>query len=248
MDRNEKYRQKLYAQSREKPKRISGIFDADPYVDFVMARLIQEMEDDEEADANVFLKDMMDNPELGIVFGKSSALSMIQKSIVVTRLIERFKIMKDFDPTPYVDKLIDLFNKRELDQFKKYDKEGDYVYDFKGYFNEENFTREQLQIIQTSFYDRQSEKADKFKRKLIPVFILSVILVLVPPFFIPNLLQKMGWLSLDAGWFFKIGVGLFSVIVLFFFVKYLFFLYVDTTFKSKKRFLDLDLDDEKLSK
>jgi hypothetical protein len=240
MDRNEKFRQKIYAQSREKPKRISGGFDADPYVDFVMEHLMNEMEDDEEADPNEFIAGMMENPELAIVFGKSSALSIIQKSTVVMRLIERFKIVKDFDPTPYVDKLIELFTKNEVDKLKKYDKEGDFVYDFKGYFKEENFTKEQLHIIQTSFYERQSENSKKFQRKLIPVFLMSLLLVLVPPFFIPNLIQKMGWLSLDAGWFSKICIGFFSLIVLFFLIKQLFFYYVENIFEAEKKSLNLD--------
>jgi hypothetical protein len=249
MDRNEKFRQKLYAQSNNKPKRdslrTSGVFDADPYVDFVMEHLMNEMEDDEDADPNEFISGMMDNPELAIVFGKSSALSSTQKSTIVIRLIERFNIVKDFDPTPYVDKLAELFAKNELDQLKKFDKEGDFVYDIKGYFKEENFTKEQLHIIQTSFYNRQSGEAKKFQRKLIPTFIFCIFLVLIPPFFIPSFLQKMGWLSIDAGWFSKIGVGLLSLILLFFSIKQLFFIYVENIFKSEKVLLDLHTDDEK---
>jgi hypothetical protein len=237
MDRNEKYRQKLYAQSREKPKKISGNFDADPYVDFIMGRLMDGMEDDEDAIANDFLSNMMKNPEFEFIFGKSSALNLVQKSTVVSRLEQRFNIVRDFDPSPYVDKLIGMFNNRQLDQFKKYDKEGDYVYDFKDYFKDENFTKEQLHLIQLNFYDMQSVKAHKIKRKLLPLFITGILLVFVPPLFIPSFLQKMGWLSIDAGWFSKIGVGLLSLIVLFFLIKQLFFTYVDSFFKSEKNLI-----------
>jgi hypothetical protein len=238
MDRNEKFRQKLYAQSSNKPKRdslrTSGNFDPNPYVDFIMAQLMEEMEDDKEADPNDFLSEMMENPKFEIIFGKSSALSLAQKTMVVSRLEQRFRIAKDFDPTPYVDKLLDLFGKHELDQFKKYDEAGDFEYDFDDYFKEENFTKEQMNLIQLSFYEKQFKRSKKITKTVIPAFILGILLVFVPPFFIPNLLQKMGLLSVDAGWLLKIGVGILSLIMIFFLVTKLFLIYVDSMFKSKK--------------
>jgi hypothetical protein len=241
MDRNEKYRQKLHAQSKDKPKRdafkISGGFDPDPYVDVIIERLEEEMDNEIEADPNEFIKDMDRNPKLEIIFGKSSALNSVQKSFVITRLIDRLSIAKDFDSTPYIDELVELFDSGQFDQFKKFDKEGDFVYNFNDYYKDENFTKEQFKLIQSGFYKRQSGKASNMTKKLIPLFVLGILLVFIPPFFIPSFLQKMGWLSIDAGWFSKIGVGLLSLIVIFFLIKQLFFTYVDSFLKSEKNLI-----------
>jgi hypothetical protein len=238
MDRNEKYRQKLYAQSKEKPKRdaftISGGFDPNPYVDVIMESMMDEMEDLEEGETPEFFLNLDKNPHFDIILGKSSMLSLTQKSLVVTRLKERMLLAQSFDPTPYVDELIELFDNKQFDQFKKFDDEGDFVYNFNDYYKDENFTKEQFTLIKSGFHKKQSGKAKMFSRKLIPLFIFCVLLVIIPPFFIPNFLQRMGWLSVDAGWFLKIGVGILSLIMIFLLVKKLFLMYIDSMFKSKK--------------
>jgi hypothetical protein len=244
MDRNEKYRQKLYAQSKDKPKRdalkISGGFDPDPYVDVIMESMMDEMEDHVDEDTPDFLSNMDKNPHFDIILGKSSVLSLTQKSLVITRLKERMMLAQGFDPTPYVDELVELFDNKQFDQFKKFDDEGDFVYDFKNYYKDKNFTKEQFTLIQSGLYKRQSGKARNITKKLIPPFVLGILLVFIPPFFIPNFLQKIGWLPIDAGWFLKISVGLLSLIVLFFFIKYVFLRYVDNKLKSEKQLLKLE--------
>lgn len=237
MDRNDRIKQKYHIQKSFNPKRdvmrASENFDPDPYVDVILDNMAEEMEYNKDG-LEDFLLNLTENPKLEIIFGKASVLNKAQKSMVIEHLRYRVKAVRELDSTPYVDELVTLFNNRDFDQFKNYDDDGDVFYDFSDYFEDQNFTREQLDLIEAKFYERQKATSKKFSWRLFFPTIISILTVIILPFFIPNFMQRLGLLSLNAGWFAKIGVGVVSLAILFFLMKKLLLMYVIKVLKAKK--------------
>ena len=194
---------------------------------------MEEEIEDEDVEPNDFLSNLMENPKLAIIFGKGSALNTAQKALVLAHLNDRIRIAKTFNPQPYVDKLMEIHDTDEFDEFEKQDTDGDTIFDFEEYFKAENFTKEQLALIEIGFYKRQSGNATTLSKKFRLLFFISVLFIIIPPFFIPNLLQRLGWISVDAGWFTKIVIGLLSLILLFLLTRKLFGMYANKVLKAE---------------
>ena len=212
MARNELSRKKFEVK-RNRPER----FDATPYVDIIMDKL-------EEGDANLmlFLTTVTDNPHFNFIFGKSSVLNTSQKSQILTAFADRLNAIQDFDSTEYVEELTNMYETSELDKFAKLDEDGNKRYDFMPYFEQYNLTKEQKAQVMEDFYERQLQSAKAGRKKILPLILLSIVLIIIPPFFIPNFLQKMGFLPESTGWLMKIFIALLSVVVLYFLVTRLF--------------------------
>ena len=237
MDRNDKIKQKYYEKKPSNNKVIyTGNFDPSPYVDIIFEKM-GEAAEDEDVEPNDFMSNLMENPKLAIIFGKGSALNMAQKALVLAHLNDRIRIAKTFNPQPYVDKLMEIYDTDEFDEFEKQDNDGDTIFDFEEYFKAENFTKEQLALIEIGFYKRQSGNATTLSKKFRPLFFISVLFIIIPPFFIPNLLHRFGWISADAGWFTKISIGIVSLVILFLVLRQLFGLYADKVIRAENLLL-----------
>ena len=223
MDRNDKFRMQLERRLNKSSKKEhiyrADNFEPSAYVDFIMERI----KVDAPADVKKYIMGMPDNPDFSIIFGKSSALTLAQKTKVSDEFSKRILALTEFDTTTYVNELSELIKIGGLKQFKQLDEDGEYYYDFNPYLAPYNLTREQKEAVTSAFMKNQKEETFKTTRKLIIPLIICAALVLIPPFFIPNQLQHIGWLPADAGWFFKIIIGIISTIVLFFIVRILFF-------------------------
>ena len=136
-------------------------------------------------------------------------------------LANRLAALQGFDSAVYLEELTDLnmFGSPEFEKFQTVDKDGLKTFDFDLYFEQYDLTREQKTIIIEDFYKLQSERAKIGRRKVGPTLLLSLVLIIIPPFFIPNLLQKWGVLPENTGWLMKIFIGLLSLIVLYFFIS-----------------------------
>ena len=222
MDRNDKFRKQLERRLNKSDKKNhyrSDGFEPSAYVDFIMDKIKY----DAPADIKKYLANMFDNPDFSIIFGKSSALTLSQKTMISDEFSKRILALTEFDTTPYVNGLSELFEENGIKQFRQLDEDGEYYYDFNPYLAPYNLTREQKEAVTSAFMNRQHESASKMTRKLTFPLIICVALVVIPPFFIPNQMQRMGWLSADTGWFFKIFIGIVSVVLLFFIVRILFY-------------------------
>lgn len=219
MDRNEEFRKRL--DKRLNRTVVSGRFgnkkgfDPTPYVDILMEKVYYE----DVEDLQEFIDDVLEDPRFDFIFGASSLLNIDQKSNTAAMLLQRVDAYQDFDPQPHVDDLLGIYGTPAFDKYIEFDDEDDEEYNFEPYFADYDFTKEQKELISDAFLDLQIEK----HRELEPSFspkqqfvhrFLFVIFVLLPPFFIPNLLQRFGLLPSDAGWLLKIGVGIVSLIVL----------------------------------
>ena len=230
MDRNEQFRKRLEKQmskptKRDLPLRTTN-FDPTPYADLIMDIFAHDADE-----MQSFMLTMTENPKLSTILGKTSVLSAAQKSKVMFEFTRRVMVFQDFDPTPFVDELVDLYDKKEFEQFKKVDKDGSTKFDFSAYFKQHDFTKEQISLINEQFLNRQSERTISNRKKLFLPSLIVLVMIVVPPFFIPNLLQKLGLLPSDAGWFLKIVVGLISVFMLYQIAVRAFAKYVDYRLK-----------------
>ena len=212
MARNELSRKKFEVK-RNTPER----FDATPYVDIIMDKLEGEEDEDE---VEKFLTTVTDNPELSFIFGKSSLLNIHQKSQVLMELANRLAVLQGFDSAGYLEELTDLhiYGSPDFEKFRPKDENGYKAFDFDLFFEQYDLTREQKTIIMEDFYKLQSERAKIGRSKVGPTLLLSLVLIIIPPFFIPNLLQKWGVLPENTGWLMKIFIGVLSLIVLYFLI------------------------------
>ena len=226
MNRNEKLKKRFEAKMN-KPER----FDATPYIDIIMDKL-----EDEDNEIEKFLTIVTDNPELSFIFGKSSLLNTAQKSQVLMELTHRLTALIGFESTVYLEELTDLnmHDSPEFEKFQTMDEDGVKIFDFDFYFEQYDLTREQKTIIIEDFYKLQSERAKIGRRKVIPTILLSILLTIIPPFFIPNLLQKWGVLPENTGWLMKIFIGLLSLIVLYFFISRLTSIIINRILEKEK--------------
>ena len=219
MDRNEKFRRRLENKLNQPIKKESFVskqnFDASPYVDIILDRMAEEEDDD----AQDFIDGLRTNPDFAFILGKTSVLNQLQKTKVLQELMHRLMIAQEFDPEPYAKELSDMWGTPAFDQYTKTDTDDKEQLELDAFFEQHNFTREQKEMVRESFYDLQSEKAGKNRRKFTIPFLITTAMVVVPPFFIPNFLQRIGWLSQDSGWFMKILIGIISVIPLFYIAK-----------------------------
>ncbi len=234
MDRNEKFRRGLERKlnqpiKKELSARASN-FDPTPYVNIVMDKFLEQ--DDEEVIED-FLKIFNENPDFEFIFGKSSVLNLTQKQKVLEEFMHRMTVLQDFDPEPYATELADLWGKPEFEQYKKAENEGEKVLNFDPYFEKHHFTREQKEIVFERFSDLMKSRVKKSRKTLLIPFFIACLLVIIPPFFIPNILQHMAWLSSDAGWLLKITIGIISGIVLFFIAKKLLSIVLNFLLKSR---------------
>lgn len=222
MDKNEAFRRRLEKKKKEllKQDRPTSIqtygFDATPYVDIIMGKLL---DGDEVDDPMLFLEGVPQNPDFDFIFGKSSALKTLQKGKILQELMQRLVRAKDFDPEPYVKELLDLWGTPTFEQYYILHEDGEKDLDLTAYYAKYDWTKEQKRLVYELFLDLQLENARKNRKKIIAPFLISAALVLIPPFLIPNSLQHMGLLPQDSGWFLKIIVGVFSAFVLYFIVK-----------------------------
>ena len=221
MDRNEKFRRRLENKLNQPIKKESFVskqnFDASPYVDIILDRMAEE---DDDIDATQdFIDGLMTNPDFAFILGKTSVLNQLQKTKVLQELMHRIMIAQEFDPEPYGKELSDMWGTPAFDQYKNTDSDDSQLYNFDAFFEQHNFTREQKEMVRESFHALQSIKAGKNRWKLIIPFLIAAAMVVVTPFFIPNFLQQIGWLSKDSGWFIKILIGIISLIPLFYIAK-----------------------------
>lgn len=216
MDRNEAFRKRLDI------KLNKGSFDPTPYVDIIMERIdYEDVEDIQE-----FMDDVLTDPSFDFIFGKSSLMNTTQKAKTGEQVLQRVVAIQGFDPEPHAQALMDIYETPEFDQYREFDEDDDELFNFHPYFDKDNLTKEQGDLIFETFIDLQSDKSSgydildsglsKKQRSISYLFILG--LIIIPPFFIPNLLQRLGWLPSDTGWLLKIGVGIISLIVLFFII------------------------------
>lgn len=234
MDRNDQFRKRLenrLNQSINKDTAVrSRTFDPTPYVNILMENILWE-EDEEELEDS--LNAVSTDPELDFILGKSSLLNLAQKQMVIKALQQRLYAISDFDPEPYADELLDSKEKYEVQ-----DEDEEVEYNFTRFFEQNSFTKEQRSMIEDCFYEQlnaddeydsekvvynnmnsDQENEEALKKTKSPFLILGSITLLccvIPPFFIPNFLQQIGWLSPNIGWFPKIFVGAISCFLLFF--------------------------------
>ena len=216
MDRNEAFRKRLDIKLNK-----SG-FDPTPYVDIIMERIdYQDVEDIKE-----LMDDVLTDPSFDFIFGKSSLMNTTQKAKTGEQLLHRITAVQNFDPEPHAEALMGIYGTPEFNQYMQFDEDGDEELNFHPYFDKHHLTSEQRDFIFETFIDLQDDKSSgydildnglsKKQRSITYLFILG--LIIIPPFFIPNLLQRLGWLPSDTGWLLKIGVGIISLIVLFFII------------------------------
>jgi hypothetical protein len=216
MDRNQAFRKRLDI------KLNKGGFDPTPYVDIIMERIdYEDVEDIQE-----FMDDVLTNPSFDFIFGKSSLMNATQKAKTSEQLMHRIAAVQDFDPEPHVLILMDLYGTPEFNKYVEFDEDDDEELNFHPYFDKHNLTSEQRDVIFERFIDLQSDKLGIHGRgrnpntvtkgEAIVGFFLILIFTVLPSFFIPNFLQRNGWLPADTGWFLKIVVGIFSFFVLMF--------------------------------
>ena len=237
MDRNEKFRKRLEQRLENKqnqpikkePFAPTRRFDASLYVDIIFDKMSHENEDT----INGFVENFFTNPDFAFIFGDSSALNSQQKMTVAQEFIKRIDATRDFNPEPYAQELSNVWSKPDFDKYKKTGKDGKVKYDFDQFFEQYNFTKEQEAMVLASFHEIQKDKARIVRRTLIPAFIVALVFVIVLPFYIPNLLQRIGWLASEAGWGIKIIIGIISLIPLFYIAKYLFTTYASNVLNKK---------------
>ena len=117
-----------------------------------------------------------------------------------------------------------IYGTPEFNQYMQFDEDGDEELNFHPYFDKHHLTSEQRDLIFETFIDLQDDRSSGYdildnglSKKQRSISYLCILgLIIIPPFFIPNLLQRLGWLPADTGWLLKIGVGIISLIVLFF--------------------------------
>ena len=131
-----------------------------------------------------------------------------------------------------------IYDRNQVDVMKSNstlveDLDGKKQYDFDSFLDKYDLKREQKSVIIELFYKRQRERGREFKRVLSIPFLMCLLLVIIPPFFIPNFLQNIGWLSSDVGWLTKILVGIISAGVLFFVAKTFFIKFIIHTIRKK---------------
>jgi hypothetical protein len=238
MDKNEELRRRLEKKKKDLLKQDRSMsvqteaFDPSPYTDIIMDKFIHQ-DLDRGDDPTAFMTGLPTNPEYDFIFGKSSVLNASQKAKIVRDLMERVLIAKEFDAEPYAKELLNLYGTPAFDVYKKENEKGEKDIDLTDYYAKYNWTKEQKQLVLSLFLDLQSEKAKKGLNKVIYPFFISAAFVLIPPFFIPNTLQRLGWLASDTGWFLKIVVGIISGIVLYFIVKKLFIIKMQSLLNKK---------------
>jgi hypothetical protein len=197
-------------------------------VDILMERVDYE-DYNEVEDLQEFIDGVLEDPEFDFIFGKSSLMNTDQKSHTAAMLLERIDAYHDFDPEPHAQSLMDIYGTPAFDKYLETDEDDDdEYYDFEPYSAEHALTKEQKYLVEGAFHNLQRGKSATRKGKnasdgeivkpkyAFRILLLTIIVVVLPTFFIPNLLQRFGWLPPDAGWLLKIGVGILSLIVLFF--------------------------------
>jgi hypothetical protein len=233
MDRNEKFRRRLENKLNQTLNKGSSKFDPTPYVNILMDNIHWEEEDEEEIEDS--LEALNHNPDLDFILGRSSLLNMAQKQMVVKELQHRLTAIFEFDPLPFANELVEIWDTMAFEKYKIVDEDGDVSFDFSTFHKKNNFTKEQQSLVEDYFFEQiGNEDEDEYnlsvakgnvravsdmkaeKVGLVIVLLLVVIFVITPSFFIPNYLQNIGWLAPTAGWFMKIAVGIMSAIALFF--------------------------------
>ena len=222
MDRNEEFRRRLDKRLNASTKIGKQGFNPTPYIDIVMERIyFEDVEESEDIEA--LMDEILTDPDLDFIFGHSSLFNPAQKAKTAEGVLQRIVAYDDFDPQPHALTLIDLFQTPEFDQHIEVDEEGVEEYDFNPYYAQYDFTKEQKELIEEAFFRHktklleakieQKEQAIAKKQRIWGAFVL-IVFVFLPSFFIPNLLQRIGWLPQDAGWFLKITIVIISCIVL----------------------------------
>jgi hypothetical protein len=238
MDRNEKFRRRLENKLNQTLNKGTGKFDPTPYVNILMDKVHWEDGDSEEIEDSI--DDINTDPNLDFILGRSSLLSNAQKDMVVKAFQHRLTAVFEFDPLPFANELVEIWDTKAFEKYKIVDEDGDVTYDFTEFNEKHNFTKEQKSLVEDCFFEQigyededeynlrfekdaaqfaANKKAADKKAKLVGlavVLLLIALFVVTPSFFIPNYLQKIGWLAPTAGWFMKIAVGIMSAIALLF--------------------------------
>lgn len=233
MDRNDKFKKRIENKLNQPNKKATMLpkvdFDASPYVDMI----IDKMTEEDGQEMTDFMGGLLTNPRFDFIFGKSSVLSTNQKTKVAFAFTHRLLALQDFDPTPFSKELAGMWGSPEFEQFWVTGKDGAKTLNFDLYFEKYNFTREQKAMIIEDFHDIQKLLSKRNRVAIIIPFFIALLIVVVPPFYIPNFLQRLGWISPDAGWFIKITIGLVSGVVLFYLAKIIFTTLVDYLLKKQ---------------
>ena len=233
MDRNEQFRKRLEKKLNQTLDKESRKFDPTPYVNILMNEVHWENEDEEEIEDSIDA--INTNPDLDFILGRSSLLSNVQKEMVVKAFQHRLTAIFEFDPLPFANELVEIWDTMAFEKYKIVDEDGDVSFDFSTFHKKNNFTKEQQSLVEDYFFEQIGYEdedeynlglqkandqiiADKKSQLIYHVIalLLIVIFVITPSFFIPNYLQSIGWLAPTAGWFMKIAVGIMSLIALLF--------------------------------
>jgi hypothetical protein len=279
MDRNEKFRRQLANKLNQSITRDSSVqqqnFDPTPYVDILMDKIYWEDADVDDIEDSI--EEMSSDSELDFILGGSSLMNLKQKQTVIKALQQRVNAIIGFDPEPFSNKLLAIWDTAEFKQYIVKDDDDDddeVLYDFTTFYNKHNLTKEQGALVKQYFlkeigddedeeddydenydeeddYDEDYDEEDKVDNeagkvkealatqhpiKVYTILILSFVIVVILPFFIPNYLQRIGWLSLDTGWFFKIFIGAVSAFIFFKIAGTIFRMFINRALKNLARY------------
>ena len=225
MDRNAEFRRRLDKRLNASSKKGHFVgkqgFDPTPYIDIVMEKTYFEDAEDNE-DIEDLMEEIVTNPNLDFIFGLSSLLNPAQKVKTTQGVLQRIVAYLEFDPQPHATFLLGMSEGSEFYHYADVDEDGEL--DFSPYFAQHDFTKEQKELIEDAFYEHKTALSEAAKAQteqpitkgqMILITAFLILVVIAPPFFIPNLLQRIGWLPQDAGWFLKIIIGIVSCVVLF---------------------------------
>jgi hypothetical protein len=224
MDRNEKFKKRLENKLNQTLHKGSSKFDPTPYVNVIMDKIYWEDPDEFEES----IDEINSNPDLDFILGRSSLLNLAQKQLVVNELQHRLTAIFEFDPKPFAEDLLQIWQTNEFDKYQEVDENG-VDYDFSEFYEKNKLTKEQSEMVSDCFFEQLEFKGiDGFKPKFVEkdikitkkdVFVtlsLVLVFVIIPACLIPNYLQKTGWLYPSAGWFMKIAIFIMSAIGLLF--------------------------------
>jgi hypothetical protein len=248
MDRNDKFRKRLENKLNQTISKGSSKFDPTPYVNILMDNTHWEDDDEEELEDSV--KEIANNPDLDFILGHSSVLNMAQKQMVAKEFQHRLNAIFEFDSSPFVNELLEIWETKEFDKYKYTYEDGEEEIDLKEFYKKHRLTKEQKARVEEHFFEEigysdEDTDDEKFykpvlvqnppigKKDKIAFALLVLIFVVTPAFLIPNYLQRIGWLAPNTGWFMKIAVGIMSAIALAFIWQRLINFFATRVFKIK---------------
>jgi hypothetical protein len=157
-------------------------------------------------------------------FFKKHQLSPSQQKAVLDALTQTIEAEENFKPSPNILELYDLWTHKQFHYFfKNTDTQSLSMtpndFDFSRYFDEKKIPIWQRDKIIEGFQLYMNAKARENRKKIIVPLLVCFGGALVLAFLTPMILQKLGWLSPDAGWGVKTVNVIGSFIFLFLIAK-----------------------------